>query len=513
MPSSHGSSGGKKKSSSSGSPVKLTIDDALARLEYGPFHTRLLIMGGIATMANCMAVMASFFFPQDFDGGNLSDFQAASLTAILFLGTFMGVFFVNFASDSFGRRSTFLVCAATTSLFGFVGGLMPNYAGIMIMRFLVGFGLGGTNAPFYYLAEFVPHQQRGVTLLKLGYAWALGSIVTPFLGLATLDKDGLGPPVFLFLCSIPSVISLVAGFMILPESPRWLMSKGQNEVALSILRDAAIINHQDPWAICPQSAHLMRGGKTKSKWKAITRLFRKEWRRMIMCLLPTFLVVDFLYYSYVQLIHMTISNTDGAEDDFEFVWIGVSAIAELAGIAIAIFAIDRVGRVPTQAVSYLVAGILIMGIGIGRNVEDNTTDDRIATSYLFYLCFVARMFITLATNVTWVHTVEILPKKIRATFHITAHALASLGGAASAYHMVTPGMKFSVVAIVVGVITLLTSLLTWTFPETKTLALGNSVSRSISRDGVFTNRDNEEEKSMLSRSSDDSTIDPSLGSL
>lgn len=492
-----------RRQKSGGNPVKLTIDDALGRLEYGKFHTRLLLMAAMAQTANCMQIMVGFFFPQKVQPQwSLSDFETASITAILFFGTAVGVVFVNFFKDYWGARITYLVSALTTALFGFVGGVAPNFPVLMGMRFMVGFGLGGSVAPWYYVAEFVPHQFRGQALLKLGLAWSVGSFLVPFLGMPILDEDGSWP-FMLIICSIPGVIAFLIGLIYLPESPRYLMSKGQNDAALQILRDAAVVNHQDPWAICPQSAHLMRGGKTKSRWKAIGRLFRKEWRRMIVCLLPTFLVLDFLYYSYVQLIIMAISDTDGDEDVFAFFPLALNATAEFLGIVVAITCIDRLGRVPTQALGYMLAGIFIMAVCVGRHFEESR-EEGAEYNFIFYLSFLARLFIMGATNVTWVHTVEILPKKIRPTFHLTAHALASIGAGASAYHMVSPKEKFMIVGIVVGVITLLLSLLTWTFPETKTLALGNNMSRAISRDGGFgtseVGKANDTEKSLLTDS-------------
>ena len=373
---------------------------ALARLEYGHFHTRLLLVAFLAQLANCMTTMVGFFFPQAVQPDwNLTDVQTASATAILFFGTFVGVIFVHNIKDSWGVRFTYLASAMATSLFGLLGALSINYVFLMIVRFAVGFGLGGTSVPWYYIAEFVPPKYRGQALLKLGFAWSLGSFLVPLLGLLLMEKTGRWG-MMVFLCSIPSVFAFFAGLFYLPESPRYLMSKGHNAEALEVLRDAAIVNHQDPWAVCPQSAQLMRGGKTKSKWKAITRLFRREWRRMTMSLLPTFLVVDFLYYSYVQLIHMAISDTDGDEDYFAFFAISMTALAEFLGIAVAIMFIDRVGRVVTQAVSYLLAAIFILAVCIGRHFEEGKPAD-LAFNYLFYLSFLARFFIMAATNVTW----------------------------------------------------------------------------------------------------------------
>ena len=91
------------------------------------------------------------------------------------------------------------------------------------------------------------------------------------------------------------------------------------------------------------------------------------------------------------------------------------------------------------------------------------------------------------------HTVEILPKKIKSTFHLIAHALASLGAGASAYHMVSPNMTYMIVGIFVGVVTFLLSCLTWTFPETRTMVMGPGGLRSESE------RSEGDEQSALTR--------------
>merc|ERR1712137_973748 len=149
----------------------------------------------------------------------------------------------------------------------------------MFMRFAVGFGLGGTTVPFYTLAEFVPHQYRAQALLKLALAWSLGSFMVPVFAAATIDQSNKWP-ILLILCSLPSCFSFCFGLVVVPESPWWLRDKGQNDHALSVLRNVAVINEQDPGAVCPGSSHLIRGRKTNSKWKAVGRIFKKEWRGM-----------------------------------------------------------------------------------------------------------------------------------------------------------------------------------------------------------------------------------------
>ena len=371
-----------------------------ARLEYGPFHMYLLLTAILSAWANSTMIMSGFFFPQALVVDmTLTEFETATLTAILFVGLFLGTLAIELLADKLGRRTTFLGFTLLTIVFGFSSGVAPDYVVLLLLRFGVGFGLAGTSAGFYALAELVPLPYRGRALLKVSFGWTLGSLLVPILGGLFLEGKNHWQ-VFLYVCTAPQIISLIVGYFLLPESPRWLMSRGFNTKALNVLRHAASVNKQDPWAICPQSAYLMRGGKSKSKWKAVAKLFRKEWRRMMICLLPTFLVVDFLYYSYVQMIHMALSDTDGDEDEFAFLTIALTALSEPLAIAMALFSIDQFGRVPTQAVSYVLGGILLMGMCIGRHFMDGS-GKQTATSYLFFLAFLARFFIMTGTNVTW----------------------------------------------------------------------------------------------------------------
>ena len=121
---------------------------------------------------------------------------------------------------------------------------------------------------------------------------------------------------------------------------------------------------------------------------------------MVLFLLPTFLVVDFLYFSYIQLIHMALSDTDGDEDEFAYFSIALTAFSEPIAIVAALIAIDKLGRVPVQAFSYMMGGLLIMGMCIGRHFLDGQ-GKQTANSYLFYLAFLARFFIMAGTSVTW----------------------------------------------------------------------------------------------------------------
>jgi len=140
-------------------------------------------------------------------------------------------------SDRFGRRGGFIVAAV-----GFIVGMasmsMANsYTSLMIGRAFVGLGVGfGLAIDPIYIAEISPAAHRGRLVTWSEIAINVGILFGFSTGLVfhNLEADaawrimfGLGA--FLPLCLIILVLT------IMPESPRWLVSKGREAEAQSVL--------------------------------------------------------------------------------------------------------------------------------------------------------------------------------------------------------------------------------------------------------------------------------------
>mgnify|MGYP000423082049 FL=1 len=90
---------------------------------------------------------------------------------------------------------------------------------------MVGFGVGGLTVPFDIFAEFLPTSHRGKHLLVIEYFWTAGSLITPLFAYLTLETSWR---LFVILCAVPCIISGFLGALLVPESPRWLISGKQN---------------------------------------------------------------------------------------------------------------------------------------------------------------------------------------------------------------------------------------------------------------------------------------------
>lgn len=111
--------------------------------------------------------------------------------------------------------------------------------------------LGGSGPVIWsYFAEFQPKSKRGSMLSFMAAFWTLGNLFVA--GLAWLIiPTGIGYTstsfiynswrIFLLICALPSFAVAVLLFF-LPESPKFLLSKGRSDEALEIFRSIYSIN-------------------------------------------------------------------------------------------------------------------------------------------------------------------------------------------------------------------------------------------------------------------------------
>lgn len=73
-------------------------------------------------------------------------------------------------------RKGFLTIAMVTGGAGFFSTFSPNYLSLVVLRGLVGFGLGGAPVFLSWFLEFVPASNRGIWMVIFSSFWSFGSI-------------------------------------------------------------------------------------------------------------------------------------------------------------------------------------------------------------------------------------------------------------------------------------------------------------------------------------------------
>lgn len=148
------------------------------------------------------------------------------------LGAIIGPFLAGYSADKFGRKKTLLVCSGIPFLLSF---LMLVFAKTIILyyipRFLAGAALGGvfTVLPNFN-SEIAEDSIRG----------AISSSMNIFVVTGPLLSYAVGPYIsimlFSIICAIIPAVFLILFFLVVPESPYYLIAANDVNGATTALR-------------------------------------------------------------------------------------------------------------------------------------------------------------------------------------------------------------------------------------------------------------------------------------
>ncbi|MTT32384.1 MFS transporter [Terrilactibacillus sp. BCM23-1] len=167
---------------------------------------------------------------------DLTPFDLGLLGSSVLIGLFFGSFLLGWASDYIGRQKIFLFSFILITLASFLQFFAPNVWILFVFRFFIGFGLGGDyTVGQAMLAEFSPKKYRGSLLGSFNVFFTIGYVVSSLLGMFLLHA-GVAWNWMLASSTIPALTVLLLRIGT-PESPKYLMSQGEEEKAQEIVRD------------------------------------------------------------------------------------------------------------------------------------------------------------------------------------------------------------------------------------------------------------------------------------
>jgi hypothetical protein len=127
----------------------LSVEDAIDRLGYGRFQQRLLVAAGLCSASDAMEILLLSFLAMSVQiEWDLSIQQTNALLSVVFSGAFVGTLGLGILGDVRGRKLAFVVTAATVAIFGVLTCLCHTFQQLLVARFFVGVGIGGSTVPF-----------------------------------------------------------------------------------------------------------------------------------------------------------------------------------------------------------------------------------------------------------------------------------------------------------------------------------------------------------------------------
>ncbi|KAG5503409.1 hypothetical protein JKF63_05547 [Porcisia hertigi] len=191
-------------------------------------------LGGFLFGYDTSVINAALFQMKDHFGFGEHTWQYALIVAIAIAGAFVGAFISGFIAAAYGRRP----CIAIADVLFVVGSILmaaaPNVEVVLVSRVIVGLAIGISSATIpVYLAEVTSPKHRGATIV-LNNLFLTGAqfIAAGFTALMVVfTSRNVGWRVAIGVGALPAMVQLFCLIFFLPESPRWLLSKGHADLA------------------------------------------------------------------------------------------------------------------------------------------------------------------------------------------------------------------------------------------------------------------------------------------
>jgi putative MFS transporter len=212
--------------------------ELIARLERLPITPRLMLLRvivGIATFFDAYTVLAiAFAMPQLVSEWKLTSTEVGMIISAGYVGQLFGAVLFGSLAEKIGRLKTLFITIVLFVSMDMAWLFAWSAASMMVFRFLQGVGTGGeVPVASAYINEFIGAEKRGrffllyevIFPLGLMFAGMAGYFLVPIYGWKAMFIVGL----------IPSVLTIPLRWF-MPESPRWLASKGRTAEADAVVK-------------------------------------------------------------------------------------------------------------------------------------------------------------------------------------------------------------------------------------------------------------------------------------
>lgn len=259
----------------------------LDNLPIGKFHRHLMLLVGLGMFFDSFdntlssAVLASML-PTGFSTLELNSL----FLSFTYAGLAIGAAFAGWLSDRLGRGFAFQFNLALFGVLAVAAAFAPNMEVLIGLRFLMSIGMGAEYVICYgMITEFIPRSRRGRYLGVLGIFAGLGVSLSSLIGWLVI-------PIWSWraMFILGGVGALITWWLRrgMPESPRWLESRGRHRDAEAVFERIANesgLSGQDVRSTAPLMANVEN---EKAEWVPFTVLFsRPVIRRTLVALLLT----------------------------------------------------------------------------------------------------------------------------------------------------------------------------------------------------------------------------------
>ncbi|KAI8624982.1 high-affinity glucose transporter RGT2 [Xylariaceae sp. FL1651] len=353
---------------------------------------------------------------------DVSPSQSSAIVSILSAGTFFGSLSSPFLADNIGRRLA-LIISSVVFIFGVILQTASTAIPLFLAgRFFAGFGVGLVSALIpLYQSETAPKWIRGAIVGAYQFAITVGLLLAAVVNYATQNRNDTGSYRVPIAVQFAWALIMIGGMAFLPETPRYLIKKGENEkAALSLGRLRRL--PADHEAIAAElneirANHEFELSLGQSSYLDCFRgqMVKRQLTGMGLQALQQLTGINFIFYYGTQYF-----KNSGIDQPFTITVITsvINVVSTLPGL----YAVDKFGRRPLLfwgAIGMCTSQFIVALLGtlttgqdsMGNVIVYNEAAQKASIAFIsIYIFFFASTWGPLA----WVVTGEIFPLKTRA---------------------------------------------------------------------------------------------------
>ncbi|KAJ2951317.1 hypothetical protein O0L34_g5719 [Tuta absoluta] len=369
------------------------------------------------------------------------------------IGMLISLPIMGYVSDRYGRRAALIVSGVGAGVLGLCKSFVTSYSAYLLAELLeTVLGASVYPAAFVLMIEWLGVEQRILASLVLGIPLSMGAAT-----LSLLDYLTGYWRTWARVAYPPSFLLLLYPWL-LPESVRWLVTRGRLSEAVQVIKQAAKCNRVKipeqalEKMLVSESEQLSEKTVPIAEEEGLFQAFFKYGalrRRLCVCFVWWISAV-FVFYGLAVRAHALAGS---AHANYALV-----AAAELPALLANTLLLDRVGRRPLLTAAFLLTAVTLIAIPC----LPETASSSIGTA----LYLTGKVGATMSLNALYVYSAELFPTRARHRLLAACSTLGRLGAILAPLTPLLAQFRWWVPTVLFGTLPLISAALTRLVPDT-----------------------------------------------